>query len=362
MKPIIACLAIAASVCSAESVAQSNVTIYGVVDTGIEYVTNANTAGNGVAKIPGSTGEYPSRIGFKGVEDLGGGLQAKFVLESGFGPDTGTLQQGGRMFGRQAYVGLGNAYGTLSVGRVQNMTYYLWLKGDVLGPGIFGNADFDPYLANARSDNAISYMGTYGAWTAGATYSLGRDSSAAGGPAATNCPGEIAGNAQACRQTTAMVSYDGSGFGIATGYDSMNGGTAATAGGLTNPSYTDRRLTVNGYVMFGDLKVVAGVQKRRTSALTELNSNIYLVGASYPISALWSLDGQINRFKVNENNTASTLSVFRVNYNLSKRTTLYTQLGYMQNSSLAANTLDPGGTVGVGMNQVGFMAGIRHMF
>jgi predicted porin len=362
MKSFIGCMLIVAGVYSGNCMAQSQVTVYGLVDTGIEYVTNANSAGNGVAKIAGSTGEIPSRIGFRGVEDLGGGLQAKFVLESGFTPDTGTLGQGNRMFGRQAWVGLGNEYGTVSVGRLQNMSYYVWLKGDILGPNIFGNADFDPYLANARSDNAIGYMGTFGPYTIGATYSLGRDTATAGGPAATNCPGEIAGNAQACRQTTALLQYEGSVFGVATAYDTMNGGTAASGGGLTQANYKDRRIALNAYVMVGGAKVVAGLQNRKTSTATDVTSNIYLVGVSYPLSAQWILDGQINRYKINEANTASTLSVARVNYNLSKRTTVYGQVGYMQNSANAANSLDPGGTVGVGLNQTGFMAGIRHSF
>src|SRR5450830_732782 len=75
--------AIAASLLAPSAMAQSQVTIYGLIDTGVEYVTNANAAGNSVVKMPSLTGSFPSRIGFKGTEDLGGGLQAMFVLEAG---------------------------------------------------------------------------------------------------------------------------------------------------------------------------------------------------------------------------------------------------------------------------------------
>ncbi|MFX5578745.1 porin, partial [Acinetobacter baumannii] len=85
-------------------------------------------------KMPSLTGSFPSRIGFRGTEDLGGGLQALFVLESGFAPDTGAMGQGGRLFGRQSYVGLKSGWGQIMLGRQLNMTYISQLKTDVMGP------------------------------------------------------------------------------------------------------------------------------------------------------------------------------------------------------------------------------------
>ncbi|OXH84981.1 porin, partial [Burkholderia multivorans] len=83
--------------------AQSSVTLYGIVDTGVEFVTHANAAGDHVVRMPAVTGEMPSRWGIRGNEDLGGGYQAVFVLESGFNVRGGDLGQGGRLFGRQAF-------------------------------------------------------------------------------------------------------------------------------------------------------------------------------------------------------------------------------------------------------------------
>lgn len=64
--------------------AAQSVTLYGVVDTGIEYVSNVGTAKDGLVRMPNLTGTVPSRWGVRGTEDLGGGLQSLFVLESGF--------------------------------------------------------------------------------------------------------------------------------------------------------------------------------------------------------------------------------------------------------------------------------------
>jgi len=94
--------------------AQSSVTLYGIIDGGFTYVnkTGGNVAGTGNAtkNISLNSGNLQgSRWGLKGAEDLGGGLKAIFVLESGFNVNNGMSAQGGRLFGRQAYVGLSSA-------------------------------------------------------------------------------------------------------------------------------------------------------------------------------------------------------------------------------------------------------------
>lgn len=95
--------------------AQSNVSIYGIVDAGINYTNNV-----GGQKLTQLQSGYAngSRIGFKGREYLGGGLSAVFQLENGFLVDTGRTGQGGRLFGRMAFVGLSSTRaGTLTMGR-----------------------------------------------------------------------------------------------------------------------------------------------------------------------------------------------------------------------------------------------------
>lgn len=356
-------VAVAASgvLCSSTAWAQSQVTVYGIIDTGVEYVTNANAAGNSVMRVTSNTGTVPSRIGFKGTEDLGGGMQALFVLENGFAPDTGNLGQGNRLFGRQSYVGLKGAYGTVMVGRLQNMTYIARSNADVMGPQIFSIGSLDPYLPNARSDNAIGYLGSFSNFTLGATYSFGRDTSSAGGPPGTNCAGEVAGDSKACRQVTGLLAYDSPVFGMATAYDILYGGKGAAAG-LTDSSYSDQRITLNGYFMLGQVKIGGGLIDRRIKMITDTHSDLYFLGASYPLSPNWVLDAQVSRLRVKDSDKTSTLSTARLTYNLSKRTALYGTVGYIQNSGSAAVALDSGGTVGTGLNQTGVMAGIRHAF
>jgi predicted porin len=341
--------------------AQSNVQVYGIVDSGVAYLTNVNAAGDSMYKMPSLTSSFPSRVGFRGTEDLGNGLQAFFVLENGLAMDTGTQQQGGRLFGRQANVGLKGAWGSITLGRQLNMTYISALKTDVLGPHLFAIGSIDPYLPNARSDNAIGYMGNFSGFVVGATWSFGRDASAAGGPAATNCAGEVAGNAKACRQYTALLGYETKEWGLNTSYDRMYGNTGA-AGGLTSSNNTDVRTTVNGYFMIGPTKIGGGVVDRDTRAATgRVESDLYYLGVSHPIGQ-YTIDAQVARRDTRNSSSDVNMLVARLTYSLSKRTAVYTAAGRMANKGASAVALDAGGTVGAGLGQNGVMAGLRHTF
>ena len=97
--------------------AQSSVTIYGIVDASIVSMDNGATT-NGRTTRMDSGRDSASRIGFKGVEDLGNGLKATFLLESGFAADTGALASANSLFNRLSYVGLeSNSWGGLRLGR-----------------------------------------------------------------------------------------------------------------------------------------------------------------------------------------------------------------------------------------------------
>ncbi|RZT09764.1 Outer membrane protein (porin) [Duganella sp. CF402] len=344
------------------AMAQSNVTIYGLLDSGVEHVTNVNAAGDAVTRVPSLTGSFPSRIGFRGTEDLGGGLSAIFTLESGLAVDTGTMGQGNRLFGRQATIGLKGDFGTVSIGRQINMTYIAMLKSDVMGPNLFAIGSIDAYLPNARSDNSISYLGSFNNFIVGATYSTGRDSSAAGGPAATGCGGEVAGNSKACRQVTGLFGYETPAFGLNASYDILYGNTGA-AGGLTSSNNSDKRVTANAYVKVGEGKLAGGVVDRTTRAATGLTeSDLYFFGVSYPVTPLTTLDAQWARKDVKNSGDDATMLVARLTYYFSKRTAVYGGVGRMKNSGLSAVALDAGGTVGAGKTQNGVMTGIRHSF
>jgi predicted porin len=155
--------------------AQSSVTLYGIVDDGFNINTNAD--GKHLYNL--SSGVLQgSRWGLRGMEDLGGGLKAIFVLEDGFDVNTGKLGQGGLLFGRQAYVGLSSGYGTLTLGRQYDSAV------DYVGPLAVGDqwggyitahpGDLDNLNNDFRVNNAIKFTSnTYNGLTFGGLYSLG---------------------------------------------------------------------------------------------------------------------------------------------------------------------------------------------
>lgn len=339
--------------------AQSNVTLYGIVDTGVQYYNHAAPSGSLVG-MPTLTGELPSRFGLKGNEDLGGGNKAFFVLENGFATPTGGFNNGGRIFGRAANVGLSGSYGTLTLGRQMNMSMLVLNNADVIGPSIHSMASFDSYLPNARSDNAIGYLGQFSGVTIGGTYSFGRDAAGPAGPSATNCGGEVPGNALACRQYTALLAYDGARFGVAGSYDVMRGGMGASSP-LISSAYTDTRTILDGYVKFNAGKLGIGWIRRNISAAEHSQSDLVFVGGTYYMLPAFSLDAQVSRY-VLRNHGSATLLVGRANYALSKRTTVYTSVGYMLNGAQTNLPVAAGGTVGTGLNQVGAMVGVQHRF
>jgi len=342
--------------------AQSQVTVYGIIDVALAHMNNADAAGHSITREASLSGSLPSRLGFRGSEDLGGGLSAVFTLESGYNPDVGTLGQGGRIFGRQAWVGLRGNWGTLQLGRILNMTYLATMKSDVLGPNLFSINSIDLYLPNARSDNAIGYLGNFKGLTVGATWSFGRDASNAGGPSATGCAGEVPGNARACRQYTALLGYETRAYGINATYDKLYGNTGA-AGGLTSSANDDRRITSNGWIMLGATRIGAGIVDRKTRAATGLTeSDLYYLGASIPLAPQLTLDAQAARRNVKGSPDDTNLLVARLTYALSTRSAVYAGVGRMDNNGAAAIALDAGGTTAPGKTQSGVMAGLRHMF
>ncbi|MFT4439087.1 porin [Caballeronia sp. 15715] len=138
--------------------AQSSVTLYGTIDAGLGYVKTSN--GNQYGMVNGTLSG--DRWGIKGQEDLGAGMEAIFALESGFDIGTGRLNQGGREFGRQAFVGLaGNAWGTATIGRQYDPLVDMVqpLTGDnYFGAAIATPGDVDNYDNSLRVSNAVKYI------------------------------------------------------------------------------------------------------------------------------------------------------------------------------------------------------------
>ncbi|MDQ3060225.1 MAG: porin [Pseudomonadota bacterium] len=358
---------------AAGAVQAQSVTLYGMVDAGVESVSNVASAGGRITRMPSNTGILPSRVGFRGKEDLGAGLSAVYTLEMGFAPDTGASGQGGRLFGRQSTVGLSGNWGTVTVGRQWTMLFWSLVDADIVGPAVYGLGSLDSYIPNSRIDNSIAYKGKFDNLTVGATYSLGRDTVNAGpSPAGANCPGENGADSKACREWSMLLKYDTPGWGAAVAYDTMNGRTPGAApdavfAGLNSSAKKDSRLSLNGYVKLADLKIGGGVIRRdNDGSAVKPKSHLWYVGAAYPLSPALTLDGTLARLNYkNVDNSDSTLLALRALYTLSKRTTLYAQAGWIRNESLA-NVSVSGGAAGsnpaLGGSQNGVMLGINHKF
>jgi general bacterial porin, GBP family len=204
------------SLCSHFSYAQSSVTLYGILDLGVMYVSNAG-GHHDVAMVAGTT--QNDRWGLRVVEDLGGGLSTVATLENGFDPTSGKLGQGGREFGRQAWVGLSDKqWGTFTAGRQYDA---MW---DVISPfsaefnenSLASNVgDNDNLFGSFRYSNSVKYVSPTIAGIQGeALYAF------------SNQAGEFSVN----RAVTAGLSYANGPLSLGFAY------TGISQPGLTNPS------------------------------------------------------------------------------------------------------------------------------
>jgi predicted porin len=178
---------------SGAALAQSNVTLYGIVDVNFQY-NDPDASGASSTRGINSGHQSGSRWGVRGSEALSPNLNAVFTLEGGYTIDTGMMAQGGRLFGRQAWGGLSGGWGTLVAGRVATFSS---------GTGsfdMFGNVD--PFLTGfgdsslgstftpsgaLRLDNSVLYQSpTFGGFKFGAGYSFNGNGQEAAGSSNNN--------------------------------------------------------------------------------------------------------------------------------------------------------------------------------
>ncbi len=147
----------------------ADVTLYGVADAGLVYTNTQEktTAGDVTTKVKEHTFDMQSgvssasRFGLKGTEDLGNGLKVGFKLENGFNTDDGTLGNDGRLFGREASLTVSGDFGALSMGRMGGLgsgagTYNLFTATADAFDG--GNVDVMGLVTTDRYDNMITYQ------------------------------------------------------------------------------------------------------------------------------------------------------------------------------------------------------------
>jgi len=371
--PLITAAALCA--CSGSVMAQSGVTLYGVVDVPIEYASNMAGTGGGAAnlvRMASGGGLSGSRWGLRGVEDLGGGRQALFVLENGFGPDTGAVQQGGRLFGRQAFVGLSDAsYGKLTFGRQYTAIFDALAN---FAPTRYATL-WEPAILqvglNARSDNTVKYTGAFGGLTAIAHWSFGNG-------ALGN--GEVPGQFRRDTGYGAGATYLAGPFGVGLTYDQFNPSLNGN-GGVTG---TARKAALALSYQFGNaVKVMAGYRWGQAqapagyaSAITQNRDDYYWFGVNYQATSALTLTlgysyDNLKRMATGARTSTNPANPWQVqlvaDYNLSQRTDVYLLGAYARNAGLGLDTAATGYATGhqlaAGKNDmVGLAVGIRHKF
>jgi predicted porin len=182
MKKTLWLVALATIAGAAHAQDTSSVTLYGVIDLGVTYIDNAQ--GNHRWFV-GSGSKLSNRLGFRGREDLGGGLATLFTIEHGMNADDGSIGQGGRMWGRQSFVGLSSkTLGTVTLGRQYDFLYAgspmpldmgAYLIGGLAGATAGAGTSVDNHLGGVRYDNTVKWQHSIGPVTGGAMYGLGAE-------------------------------------------------------------------------------------------------------------------------------------------------------------------------------------------
>ena len=217
----------------AGSAVAADVTLYGVVDYGLQYThvdsDKANT--DAVDNFQLSSGNQSgARFGLKGSEDLGNGVKAGFHLENGFSADTGSLAQNSRLFGREARLFVNCAFGEVAFGRMgtlgsANGTYGLLGNLSPFGASWVGAVEYSTYyVGGIRADNTVTYKTpTFAGVTVYAQYSFETNTKQEDNLDATE------GKASANRYYALGATYKAAGFDLAAVVDSYNWSSTFTS-------------------------------------------------------------------------------------------------------------------------------------
>ena len=318
--------------------AQTSVSIYGIADAGISRFDNGAATNTRVD----SGIQSGSRIGFRGSEALGGGLSAIFTLENGFNIDDGSLGQGGRLFGRQAFVGLSSSsFGTVKFGRQYNPIRVAVDSIDPFGLGLAGSASNVFNVYGDRADNTINYSTpNLSGFSGQLAYSLG----------------EVAGNNAVGRHVGLSVGYAAGPISIVLAHHDQHLAAAGLAAG-------DAQTTMlGGTYDFGLAKLHAAYARNKganAAGVTNIDRDDALLGLTIPVGASGRiLASWIRRSDDIAANRDADQIALGYTHDLSKRTNLYTSYGRTRNEAAASLN----GASAAGRDPSIFNVGIRHRF
>ena len=322
---------------SAQAYAQSSVTLYGIVDSGVGYVHNSGGKATQIEMMSGLAGP---RWGLKGTEDLGNGLKAIFNLENGFSVGTGQFAQGGKEFGRQAWVGLASSqYGTLTLGRQYDPETDLTqpLTADWVYGALFASpGDVDNYDDSARFNNSVKWTSAeYAGLKAEAMYALGG----------------VAGSVSSGQTWSGGLGYHRGPFALGAGYTHIDNGNASLVARGTSTSDSLFNSPVNagyasaksvdiariaGQYVSGNLTAQAAYSystyNRDGSSSFASNEKYHNVSAfvAYNFTPAMTAGIGYNYTRALGDSSAKYHSFeLGANYNLSKRTTIYAIAAYV---------------------------------
>jgi predicted porin len=311
--------------------AQTQVQIYGVADAGIQ-IERGGPDGN-INKI-GSGQASGSRLGFRGTEDLGGGNSVFFLLENGLNMDTGTAGQGGRLFGRQAYVGLKGAAGSISLGR-QYSPFFKVLDGivDPFSTGLAGDSQ-NLFYQPTRIDNSVEYQSpVWNGVQADIMYGAG----------------EAKDGAKKDRNIGGSLTYEAGPLALALVHHQLGDPSGTT---------TYRSTMVGGRYDFGVVVASAGYARNRNFDGT--TSRDALLGVRVPAGRGSVVASYIVHREDDGVEAHARQAGIGYIYPLSKRTDLYTAYAHIVNKDGAAFTV--GNATEAGTGPTGFNLGVRHVF
>ncbi|KWE99428.1 porin [Burkholderia pseudomultivorans] len=335
--------------------AQSSITLYGQVTAGLDFVNHVATGNGGSSHVFrfGSDQYHFSWFGLTGSEDLGGGMQAVFKLESLF--STGTGQNfPDQLFTRYAYVGLASStYGSIWLGRAMSLTDTTGWYLDPFGEQSIGDAS----LANGRAWGPRSNQITYNSPTwGGFSFRL------------QNGFGNSSASFQAGRTFSASFDYAAGNLAAHGVYEEIR-----DANGKFSDLYTaSREYMIGGTYQLGAVRFYVGYQLLTSNADTIATAyNPYKAtrsqqewfGASYQVNPALTFGAAWYHANINHGGGNGNLGVLGTTYSLSKRTTLYATFGAMFNgkhSVFSVETQDS--PPNPGQNQLGGYFGVIHYF
>jgi predicted porin len=343
----IAALALLATAAATAS-AQSNVTLFGVIDVAVRNVKN----GDNTVRSMASGGYNTSRLGFRGVEDLGGGLKAGFWLESGFNADSGTQSDATRFWNRRSTVSLSGNFGEIRLGRDFTPTYTGYAAYDAFGTTGIASADkfatnFGAAVdTNTRSDNEFSYFtpGNLGGFRAQVSFA----------------PSEkVAGK----KYIGGRVGYGAGPLDVSVSY-----GQTDT---VLNPSGDQKYkfAAIGGSYDFGVVKLLSYYSQAKLAdqKLAVANIGVHVPMGAGTIRASYIHADASGRTGTGFNTDNSDSSQIAIGYvhDLSKRTALYTTVARVNNKERAAFVTASSPALpspNSGRDSTGMELGIRHSF